>query len=136
MFIDKNGEITTPNSGEWSNEDIVFMYLSMRGAYESRRLELQKKMKQAKALQGLLTTLAEDEDQNRTAAEIKKKIEEMSSKVEEETPEDKFIVSIFSKLKPKFLMIKEADNEVVKKVVDDCFRGDNKIIQKLLEETD
>ena len=136
MNIDSKGNIVEASDKDWSNEDIVFMYLSVRGAYENKKRMLAKKVKQAKALQQLLTALADDESNKNTVREIQQKMAEMEEKVNEEVPEDKYIIGIFTKLKPKFLMIKDADIELVNKVVKDCFVEENEIIQVLLEETE
>jgi hypothetical protein len=139
MEINQDGSLKIPQreNGQLTNEEIVWLYLSLKGAYISRQEEFKKKIKQAKALEAMLITMSEDDDQKETAEKIREKISEMTREAEEKGfPEDKYMVGVFTSLKEKFFMIKESDEELVNDIAKECFNDESKVMQKILNETE
>lgn len=139
MKVGENGQLENPGlsiSG-FTNEQIVFLYVSTRGAYLHKKEEFEKRIKQAKGLQAMLSAM--DDEDHPVAKELKAKMESMigdAGEAEKVFPEDKYIVGITQNLKPLFFAIKDADEDMVKGIVEECFRSEIKVIQKILNETE
>ena len=137
MEIGKDGSLnlSSVNVEQLSNEQIIWLYVSLRSAYIAKKEDWRRKMKQVSALEGMLSAMADDEEQAEMVNKIQEKIEEMK-KGGEEFPEDKYMLGICSYLKPKFYLIKGADEDLVNFVVKDSFNEESKTIQKVLAETE
>ncbi len=135
MQIGENGSLSLSSVDSLSNDQIVWLYLSLRSSYIARKEEYRKKMKQLEGLEIMMRTMMDDEDQSETVKKLSSKVQELKAEGEE-FPEDKYVISICEYLKPRFYLIKGADEELIDTIVKDCFNEGNKALQKVLAETE
>jgi hypothetical protein len=141
MKIGENGLLEFGEIKDLTNEQIIWLYLSLKTSYIARKDEFRKKMKQLEALKQMMDISFNDEDSDsdQKPSQMLEKINEQVEKLKkdgDEFPEDKYLLSICSFLKPKFLLIKGADEDLINQVVEDCFNKDNKALQKVLAESE
>lgn len=142
MKIGKDGTIEKSSDPlGLTNEEIIFMYLSTRGAYLAHQKEIAKRKKQAKMIKTLLEGLDDDDEGTtiiKTGGQASK--EEMLESLKRateglgENTQDPYIRSIYVKLFPYWVILRESAEDLVKEIIDKCFNEDSEIIKKMLVE--
>lgn len=148
MKIGKDGQFEKEESSQdvgglnLSNEQIIFMYLSTRGAYLATKKEAKKREKHIKMIQTLLSHMDEDGDsgigmissKGKGKDEMLQEITEAAEKMGKESPQDKYIKSIYTKLFPYWVILRESAEDLVKEVIETGFNGESDIIKAMLTE--